>query len=143
MSSSRNQNELTLPGSDAPSAPPRLVAVIDIGTSAIRMAIGEISSNGLTRTVETLSQVVSIGKDTFTDRKIKRSTIEDCVRVLTSYRVVLDSYGISSDDQLRCVATSAVREALNRLVFLDRIYIATRIQVEVPHESRFSAFSPR
>lgn len=120
---------------ERPSAPPRLVAVIDIGTSAIRMAIGEITDDGLTRTVETLSQAVAIGKDTFTGKRISRSTIEDCVRILSSYKVVLDSYGISSDEQLRCVATSGVREAPNRLVFLDRIYIATQIQVEVLDES--------
>ena len=135
MSTRHKQSEPTSPGSDVSSSPPRLVAVIDIGTSSIRMAIGEITSDGLTRTVETLSQAVAIGKDTFTARKISRSTIEDCVRVLTSYRVVLDSYGISIDGQLRCVATSAVREAQNRLVFLDRIYIATQIQVEVLDES--------
>lgn len=135
MSTRHKQPELIPSGNDASSAPPRLVAVIDIGTSAIRMAIGEITDDGLTHTVETLSQAVAIGKDTFTGRKISRSTIEDCVRILSSYRVVLDSYGIVNDDQLRCVATSAVREAQNRLVFLDRIYIATQIQVEVLDES--------
>lgn len=135
MSTRHKQPELPLPSSELQSSPPRLVAVIDIGTSAIRMAIGEITDDGLTRTVETLSQAVAIGKDTFTDRKISRSTIEDCVRILTSYRVVLDSFGINNDDQLRCVATSAVREAQNRLVFLDRIYIATQIQVDVLDQS--------
>lgn len=135
MSTHQKQTEVSSAGSDVPSTPPRLVAVIDIGTSSIRMAIGEITADGSTRTVETLTQAVAIGKDTFTGRKISRSTIEGCVQVLSSYRVVLDSYGISNDDQLRCVATSAVREAQNRLVFLDRIYIATQIQVEVLDES--------
>ena len=135
MSTRRKQPEATSTSGDPSSQPPRLVAVIDIGTSSIRMAIGEISADGQTRTIETLSQAVAIGRDTFTGRKISRSTIEGCVRVLSSYRVVLDSYGISSDDQLRCVATSAVREAVNRLAFLDRIYIATQIQVEVLDQS--------
>lgn len=135
MSTRPTQPELISPGSDTPSSPPRLVAVIDIGTSAIRMAVGEITADGSTRTIDTLSQAVAIGKETFTGKKISRSTIEDCVRILCSYRVVLDSYGISSDEQLRCIATSAVREATNRLVFLDRIYIATRIQVDVLDQS--------
>ncbi|NQV27541.1 MAG: HD domain-containing protein [Rhodopirellula sp.] len=135
MSTRLKHSEHTPAGSDASSSSPRLVAVIDIGTSSIRMAIGEIAADGQTRTIETLTQAVAIGRDTFTGRKISRSTIEGCVRVLSSYRVVLDSYGISRDDQLRCVATSAVREAQNRLVFLDRIYIATRIQVEVLDQS--------
>ena len=135
MSTHQTQSELISPGTDTPSSPPRLVAVIDIGTSAIRMAVGEITADGSTRTIDTLSQAVAIGKETFTGKKISRSTIEDCVRILCSYRVVLDSYGISSDEQLRCIATSAVREATNRLVFLDRIYIATKIQVDVLDQS--------
>src|SRR5262249_18416305 len=37
---------------------------------------------------------------------------------------------INRDDQIRVVATSAVREASNRLAFIDRVFIATGIQVE-------------
>lgn len=113
-------------------------AVIDIGTSSIRMAIGEIRTDGSVRILESLSQAVSLGKDTFTQRRIARSTIEECVQVLTRYREVLDSYGISDDQRLRCVATSAVREAQNRLAFLDRVYIATGIQVEPLDEAEVS-----
>ena len=120
-----------------PVEAPRAVAVIDIGTTAIRMAIGEIHGDGGIRTLETLSRPVAIGKDTFTNGAIARSTIEDCVRALSSYREVLDSYGIRNGS-LRCVATSAVREASNRLAFVDRIYIATSIQVEILDEAEIS-----
>lgn len=120
------------------SAPPQLVAVIDIGTSSVRMAIGEIREDRSIRTLETLTQAVGLGKDTFTQGSIARETIEDCVRVLSSYRELLDSYGITRSDQLRCVATSAVREAQNRLAFIDRVYIATGIQVEPLDEAEVS-----
>jgi exopolyphosphatase / guanosine-5'-triphosphate,3'-diphosphate pyrophosphatase len=137
MSSVRRQESGSTIGSNVAVAP-QLVAVIDIGTSAIRMAIGEIVADGAIRTLETLSQAAAIGKDSFTNGSIKRATIEDCVAVLTSYREVLDSYGINSESQLRCVATSAVREADNRLAFVDRVYIATGIQVEPLDEAEVS-----
>ena len=108
----------------------RPAAVIDIGTSSIRMAIAEIDSAGGVRTLETLSQAVNLGKDTFTKGIIEKSTIEKCVEILKSYRQRLREYQISREDQIRVVATSAVREALNRLAFIDRVYIATGIQVE-------------
>jgi exopolyphosphatase/guanosine-5'-triphosphate,3'-diphosphate pyrophosphatase len=108
----------------------RPVAVIDIGTTSIRMAIAEINDQGGVRTLEKLSQAVSIGKDTFTRGSITKPTIEECVRVLKSYRKVLDEYQSSKSDQIRVVATSAVREATNRLAFIDRIYIATGMHVE-------------
>jgi len=111
------------------------VAVIDIGTAAIRMAIAEITASGEVRNLESLSQAVSLGRDTFTRGSIAKATIEDCVRVLRSYRRILREYQIESPEQIRCVATSAVREARNRLAFLDRVYIATGLHIEPLDES--------
>lgn len=106
------------------------VAVIDIGATSIRMAIGEITEQGQVRTLESLSQAVSLGMDTFSDRRIRKPTIESCVRVIRSYRKILEEYGITEPERIRVVATSAVREASNRLAFIDRVYIATSLQVE-------------
>ncbi|MCA9154648.1 MAG: Ppx/GppA phosphatase family protein [Pirellulaceae bacterium] len=108
----------------------RPVAVIDIGATSIRMAIGEIGEYGGVRRLDSLTQAVNLGKDTFTHGAISKASIEDCVRVLKSYRRLLDEYQITSSDQIRVIATSAVREASNRLAFIDRIYIATGLQVE-------------
>ena len=44
----------------------RTVAVIDIGTSSIRMAIAEIDEEGNIRLLDRLQQAVSLGKDSFT-----------------------------------------------------------------------------
>ena len=118
-----------------PAAPPRPVAVIDVGTSSIRMAIAEVGPLGTVRTLESLSQGVRLGKDTFTKGEISKATIEDCVRVLRSYRSKLEEYAITRPDQVRVVATSAVREAINQLAFADRIYVATGWTVEVLDES--------
>lgn len=104
-------------------------AVIDVGTTSIRMAIAEINDAGGVRHLSSLSQAVSLGKDTFTRGLLEKSTIEECVRVLKSYRRVLAEYGIESPSQVRIVATSAVREAGNKLAFLDRVYTATGFQV--------------
>ncbi len=117
--------------SDSASAEPmKPVAVIDIGTSSIRMAIAEIGPTGEVRILERLSQAVNLGKDTFTKGRIEKTTIEECVRVLKSYRRLLSEYQVVDPEQMRVVATSAVREADNRLAFLDRVYIATGIEIE-------------
>lgn len=114
----------------SPATPVRQVAVIDIGTSSIRMAVAEIGPGGQVRPLEALSQAVNLGKDTFIRGGISKATIEECVRVLKSYRRILQEYQIDSPAQVRVVATSAVREATNRLAFVDRVYIATGFQVE-------------
>lgn len=110
------------------------VAVVDIGTTSVRLAIGQIEADGNVRALERLSQSVSLGKDTFTRGSIKRSTSEECVRVLSGYRRKLAEYGIEPHN-VRVVATSAVREADNQLAFLDRIYSATGFQVEAIDEA--------
>jgi exopolyphosphatase/pppGpp-phosphohydrolase len=120
------------PDSNSPSGAesPRLVAVLDIGASAIRMAIAEIVEGGAVRTLENLTQAVSLGRDTFSKGVIDAETTDDCVRVLQSYREKLKEFGIVRRDQIHVVATSAVREASNRLVFLKRLYVATGFRVE-------------
>lgn len=113
-----------------PTQEKRSVAVIDIGATSVRMAIADIDNDGNVHLLENLSQAVTLGKDTFTQRRIRKSSIEECVRVLKSYRRLLMEYGISRPDQMRVIATSAVREAINRMAFLDRVYIATGMDIE-------------
>jgi hypothetical protein len=59
---------------------PKLVAVVDIGASAIRMAIAEITDDGPVRTLENLTQAVSLGRDTFSRkaRSIPRRPMTAC-----------------------------------------------------------------
>lgn len=111
-----------------PEATP--TAVIDIGTNAIRMAVAEIDDTGNVRVLDNLAQAVDLGRDTFTRGIIRKSTVEECARILRSYRQFLQEYQITREDRIRVVATSAVREAENSLAFVDRIFIATGLQVE-------------
>ena len=113
------------------TSPPRLVAVIDIGASSVRMQIAEINQTTFDiRRIESFSQAISIGSDSFTERLIKRTTIENCVAVLNTYRKKLDEYGIVDPEQIRVVATSGVREASNQLAFVDRVYVASGFEIE-------------
>lgn len=107
-----------------------LYAVIEVGTTSIRMVIAEVDVDGNIRSLERLAQAVAIGRDTFAGNAIRKSTVEECVRVLESYARLLDEYQLRSTEKIRVVATSAVREASNRLAFLDRVYVATGFQIE-------------
>ena len=128
------------PARPAAAAPPaaRLVAVIDIGATAIRMEIAALSPDGRRRMVDSLSQPVRLGKDTFTRGMLQRETIEECVQILRNYRHVLREHGIAEPSQIRAVATSAVQEAANRDAFLDRVYVATGIPVDCIGEVELS-----
>lgn len=116
--------------SSTASVGPRVVAVIDIGATSIRMEIAEIHAGGEVRTLDTLVQSVDLGREAFETRRLSRKSIEKAIGVLQRYRRVLQEYGITSSEDVRVVATSAVREASNRLAFADRVFIATGFNVD-------------
>ena len=114
---------------------PRPVAVIDIGATSIRMAIAEIHKDGEVRTLDALVQSVDLGRDAFESRRLSRKSIEKAAAVLKQYQRVLREYGIENPSDVRVVATSAVREAANRLAFTDRVFVVTGLNVEPLEEA--------
>lgn len=94
------------------------------------MAVAEVLDDGTLHPLESLSQGLSLGKETFSRGQIGRAATENAVRVLRKFRSKLEEYSVRVPDDVRVVATSAVREASNRLAFLDRIFIATGLPIE-------------
>jgi exopolyphosphatase/guanosine-5'-triphosphate,3'-diphosphate pyrophosphatase len=121
----------SLPRSDLPPPPPeveRPVAVLDMGASAIRVLVAENVAGQAPRVLEEASRGVLLGKDTFTNGRLGAATIEATLKALEGFRRIIDSYGVV---RYRAVATSAVREALNRDTFLDRVRLRTGLDVEI------------
>jgi len=114
------------------------VAVIELGTTSIRLVISEISRTGKFKILDSLQQAVSLGRDAFTVGSISRPTVEDCVSALRSFQRVMREYGIVESKHIRAIATSAVREASNRDTLIDRIQIATGLQVDVIDDAEIS-----
>jgi len=107
------------------------VAVIEIGTSSIRLAVAVIKPDRGFTILDSFQKAVTLGKDTFTRGYIEPETTEECVRVLRGFRRLLQEYGVADERNITAVASSAVREAANRDAFLDRILIATGLDVRV------------
>ena len=119
----------------APELARRVVAAIDIGSSAIRLDIGEIDAQGKVRVLESLRHGVRLGKDVFVQGRVQQDTLRRCVTILKNYARLLAEYGVVQPEQIRAVATSFAREASNRDMFVDRVSTATGINVSVLEES--------
>ncbi len=104
------------------------MAVIDIGSNSIRMAIGQVLPDGKLEILERLRRAVRLGQDTFCVGRLRAETMRSAVAILRDYHHVLNTYGIK---RVRTVATSAVREASNGDTFVDRIFMATGLEVSV------------
>jgi exopolyphosphatase/guanosine-5'-triphosphate,3'-diphosphate pyrophosphatase len=104
------------------------VGAIDVGANALRMVIAEVFSDGRIEALEQLHRAVRLGQDTFRRGRLGGQSMHAAVAVLRDYRQLLDLYKV---EKVRAVATSAVREAANGDTFLDRVFMATRLNVEV------------
>ncbi len=112
------------------------VAVIDIGTSAIRMVIAELGPKDEIRYLENLHKPVRFGKEVFTTGRLGNAAIRDAIGILKNFKSVIESYGIK---KIQAIATSAVREAADRDNFIDQVFVRTGIDIEVvegPEENR-------
>ena len=123
------------PAVTAPEPARRVVAAIDIGSSALRLDIGEVGAQGDVRLLESLRHGVRLGKDVFAKGRVEQDTLRRCLAILKNYSRLLKEYGVTRPDQLRAVATSFAREASNRDMFVDRVSTATGIAVNVLEES--------
>jgi exopolyphosphatase/guanosine-5'-triphosphate,3'-diphosphate pyrophosphatase len=119
--------------------PPWTVAVIEIGTSAVRLEVAQIDREGRIETVEQARRPVRFGHDAFTQWKLSKATMNAGISVLRDFTKILETYQCNP---VRVVAKSAVREAQNAEAFLDRISMAVGLDVELlepTEETRLTA----
>ena len=109
-----------------------MVAVLDMGASATRLVVIEIAPDRTVRTLEEASRGIQLGRDTFSSGVIRSSTIDAVISALDGFRHVMEEYAVT---RVRAVATSAVREARNVDVFLDRVHRRTGIEFEIINEA--------
>ncbi len=137
---------LTQTSTPAPPAlpePPRPVAVVDVGATAVRLLVAEAPTGQPPRILEEAARTVLLGKDAFTTGRLGTGAVEVAIKALEGFRRIMDTYGVR---RYRAVATSAVREAQNRDAFLDRVKQRTGLEVEVidgSEENRLSYMAVR
>ena len=108
----------------------RLVAVIEIGSTGIRMVAAEIRKDNDWHVLDRAGKPVSLGRDVFTSGSVSRESLLACLAVLANYRELLSGWGIADGD-VHVIATSALREARNRDMFIDRVFLQTGFRINV------------
>ncbi len=119
-----------MPDSSTPA--PRVAAVLDMGASAIRLVIAGIRPDRTSDIIEEASRGVLLGRDTFSSGVIRPRTADAALAAIDGFRQAMESYGVG---EVRAVATSAVREARNGDLFLDRVRAKSGIAFEIINEA--------
>lgn len=106
-------------------------AAIDIGTNAARLLVGEVCDDEGHHFVKKISYTrvpLRLGDDVFENNKISKTKIENTVDSMIAFSKIA---GIFKVDQLRAVATSAMREAKNATKVISKVKEKTGIEIEV------------
>lgn len=104
------------------------IGAIDVGSNAMRLAIANVNRAGELTIVTSMREPVRLGKDSFAAGYIREETAERALEAFGRFKAKLDEHG---SRHVRAVATSALREAHNRDVFVDRVMQETGIDLAV------------
>ena len=106
----------------------KLFGAIDIGSSELELKIFELSKTKGMQEIDCIRHRLEIGKDTYATGKIGMEKVEELCKVLQDFVSIMKGYKVES---YRAYATSAIREAKNKMILLDYIEKKTKLKIEV------------
>lgn len=104
------------------------LAIIDMGSNSIRLVLVHIGQDGNYKIVHDLKESARLAKDFCPEQIIKPQQAGIAVKIMKMFRNLCSS---QQPDEIIVVATDAVRRALNREEFLDRIQAESGFKVHV------------
>lgn len=101
----------------------RPVAVIDCGTNSTRLLV--VAADG--RTVDRRMRITRLGQGVDATGRVDPGAVRRVADVLREYRAAIDAHGVRPEDSA-LVATSAARDAANRLELFDALEAAAGLR---------------
>src|SRR5262245_36207309 len=103
------------------------IGIVDMGSNAIRFLVAEATA-GAIGTLESHRLAVRLGRDVFHTGQIPDSALAEVVDAFRRFRASCDRHGVK---HVRAIATSAMRDARNRDLLVDRVRDASGIEIDV------------
>jgi len=125
-----------MPPDCTPLQTPGPLAVIDLGAHSARLEIAQILPDGQIEEIQHLTQPIRLGAEVFVDGRIHSANVKLVAKILADFSTVMAECRVQ---RYKAIATSAVREATNREIFLSRVERLTGIQLDIleaPEEAR-------
>ncbi len=107
---------------------PYQAGVIDVGAHSVRLDLFEVSAGGRIELLESLSQGINLGYDVFRHGSVSPENLARLTLVMAGFARKLAEYRVRC---YRVVATSAIREAFNRELVVNRIRNESGLELEI------------
>lgn len=106
----------------------KYIAAVDVGTNSFHLIVVHVKADGNFEIIDREREVIRLGEGNAGDIKnIFPQAIERAVKALKRFRGIADSHNA----QVRAVATSAVRESLNKNELIKKVFDETGVEIEV------------
>ena len=106
----------------------KVFAAIDVGSNELSMKVYEITPKKGAREIDYVNSTVELGSDTYNSGRITEDSIMKVCEILNKFRRKMREYDVR---EYKAYASSAVREAENSVMVLERIKQHTGIDVAV------------
>jgi exopolyphosphatase / guanosine-5'-triphosphate,3'-diphosphate pyrophosphatase len=104
------------------------LAVVDIGSNAIRLLVSRVLMGGQLETLASLRLPVRLGQDVFATGRLSEPAMQMAVEAFRHFQRVTASLEVG---RRRVAATSAMREAVNRAQLVERVASQTGFAIEI------------
>jgi exopolyphosphatase/guanosine-5'-triphosphate,3'-diphosphate pyrophosphatase len=111
-------------------APPRLAA-IDVGTNSIRLVVAEVDSAASYRVLDEERTQTRLGEGLYRSGVLSETPMQRSIEALDRMRALAEGMGV---EEIRAIATAAVREAGNGQEFLRAAESEAGVRLEVISE---------
>ncbi len=105
----------------------KIAAVIDIGSNMLKMRVSQLKKAEIVD-IDILEYPLCLGHEVFANGKISFESLRELSGILRGYSVIMSEYGVG---QCKVVATTALREAMNRFYVVDQLKIQNDMTVQV------------
>jgi exopolyphosphatase/guanosine-5'-triphosphate,3'-diphosphate pyrophosphatase len=102
------------------------LAAIDVGSNSIHMIIAQADADGAVTTLWRMKDHVGLGRMSFPSHRLSSEAMDAAITSLARFKQIAHQRGA---ERIICVATSAVREAINGGDLIDRAHHELRLTV--------------
>ncbi|MCA9279682.1 MAG: Ppx/GppA family phosphatase [Phycisphaeraceae bacterium] len=121
---SAQSDEVTAPSLQFPVR----IAAIDVGSNSIRLIVADVHEDSSYRVLDDERELARLGSELPITGRLPEAATEVAMGALKRMRDLTDAFKVN---QLRCIATSAVRDATNGKAFVDRVRSEIGLELEV------------